>query len=155
MQPTRRHADPEHAEPPARWIAAFDPGRNVGFALVDAEGRLHRHAVLALEDVATLALPAGAEVVIGGGTGRRALREALRARGLAPREVDERDTSLRARELWRRSVPPRGLARLLPPGLRAPAGPIDDYAAWAIALRHLGLEELGRGKATRAPRGAR
>lgn len=155
MQPTRRDASPERPEPPVRWIAAFDPGRNVGYALVDADGRLHRRAVLALGEVATLALPAGAEVVIGGGTGRRALREALRARGLAPREVDERDTSLRARELWRRDVPPRGLARLLPPGLRAPAGPIDDYAAWAIALRHLGLEEPGHDATTRAPKGAR
>lgn len=154
MQPSPRDASPDRAEPPARWIAAFDPGRNVGYALVDGDGRLHRRTVLALDDVATLELPAHAEVVIGGGTGRRALREALRARGLEPREVDERDTSLQARELWRREVPPRGLARLLPPGLRAPPEPIDDYAAWAIALRHLGLEEPGR-DATRAPKGAR
>jgi hypothetical protein len=68
--------------------------------------------------------------------------------------VDERDTTLRARELWRRAEPPRGLARLLPPGLRSPPGPIDDYAAWAIALRYLGLDEPGR-TATRAPKGAR
>ena len=154
MEPPPRDARPDRGAPPPRWIAAFDPGRNVGHALVDGEGRLHRREVLALGDVATLELPAGAEVVIGGGTGRRVLREALRARGFTPHEVDERDTSLHARELWRHAVPPRGLARLLPPGLRSPPGPIDDYAAWAIALRYLGLEESEQRNA-RAPKGAR
>lgn len=154
MEPSPRDASPDRAEPPARRIAAFDPGRNVGYALVDGEGRLQRRAVLSVDDVATLELPAGAEVVIGGGTGRRALRAALWARGWTPHEVDERDTSLHARELWRRAEPPRGLARLLPPGLRSPPGPIDDYAAWSIALRYLGLEQPGR-NATRAPKGAR
>lgn len=148
------NANADRGDAPTRWIAAFDPGRNVGLAVVDGEGRLHRHAVLTLEDVATLELPTGAVVVIGGGTGRRALRDALRTRGWTPREVDERDTSLHARELWRRAVPARGLARLLPPGLRSPSGPIDDYAAWAIALRYLGLEEPGPRRA-RAPKGAR
>ncbi len=126
-------------EAPLRRVAAFDPGRNVGFALVDGRGRALRRAVLTLADVPTWPLPGDCEVVIGSGTGRADLRAALRARGLTVHEVDERDTTLRARELWRRTIAPRGGQRLLPPGLRSPPGPIDDYAAWAIALRYLGI----------------
>lgn len=131
------------AETPAaadgrRRIAAFDPGRNIGYAVVDGAGRLQRRAIVQLDEVAALPLPDGAEVVVGAGTGRRELRRALGARGLSVVEVDERDTTLLARDLWRRAHPPRGLGRLLPRGLRAPPGPIDDYAAWAIALRYLG-----------------
>jgi hypothetical protein len=123
--------------PAAPPVAAFDPGRNVGFALVSGEGRLLRNAVLRLEQVADLPLPADARVLVGGGTGRRDVRRALEARGRRVIEVDERDTTLRARELWRRTVAPRGLGRFLPPALRIPPGPIDDFAAWAIALRYL------------------
>jgi hypothetical protein len=118
-------------------VAAFDPGRNVGFALVAEDGRLLRQAVLELVDVATVPLPEDAQVIVGDGTGRGDVERLLRARGRPPQRVDEVGTSEEGRELWRRHVAPRGLARLLPRGLRAPAGPIDDYAAWAIALRYL------------------
>jgi hypothetical protein len=120
---------------------------------VARDGRLLRRAVLRLEQLAELPLPDEAHVVIGGGTGRRELRDALEARGRVVTEVDERDTSLRARELWRRTVPPRGRARLLPPALRTPPGPIDDFAAWAIALRYL-REEAGDDEAARPEGGA-
>lgn len=135
------HSEAARASVAPRWIAAFDPGRNVGFALVDERGHAVRRAVLRLPEVARVPLPPDAEVVIGAGTGREALRQALQARGVTVTEVDERDTSLQGRALWRRHAPARGWARLLPPGLRAPREPIDAFAAWAIALRHLGLEE--------------
>jgi len=138
--------------PAARHVAAFDPGRNVGFALVSGDGRLLRNAVLRLDQLAEVPLPADAHVVVGGGTGRREVRRALEARGRRVIEVDERDTSLRARELWRRTVRPRGVARFVPPALRTPPGPIDDFAAWAIALRY--LETGGRTDAARPGRGA-
>lgn len=125
-------------------VAAFDPGRNVGYALVDDEGRLVERRVLTLEEVATVVWPDGAHVVTGSGTGSRALREVLAMRGVTAQVVDERGTSEHARALWRRAEPARGLARLVPNGLRSPDRPIDDYAAWAIALRYLGVEQDGR-----------
>ena len=124
-------------------VAAFDPGRNVGYALVAPDGRRLDAAVL---DVAALEgevlrgrVPPGVRVVVGAGTGSARVVEALRAAGLSPELVDEVGTSLEGRALWRRSVPARGLARWWPPGLRVPREPIDDYAAWAIALRALGI----------------
>ncbi len=136
-------SEPAETLPTGRRVAAFDPGRNVGFALVDERGRALRRAVLTLAEVPTWPLPERCEVVIGSGTGRAGLRAALAQRGLTVHEVDERETTLRARELWRRTVAARGGQRLLPPGLRSPPGPIDDYAAWAIALRYLGIAPDG------------
>lgn len=118
-------------------IVAFDPGRNVGVAFVDASGRLLRHEIVTLASVDRLELPAGAVVVVGGGTGGRVLRERLEALGHTVETAAEEGTSLEARTLYFRDHPPRGWARLLPEGMRSPPVPIDDYAAYAIALRWL------------------
>lgn len=120
-------------------VAAFDPGRNIGFALVAASGAALSLAILRLAEVDDLRLPERATVVVGSGTGRVELMRALARHGREVTQVDECDTTLLARDLWRRSTPARGWSRLLPTALRAPPGPIDDYAAWAIALRYLGL----------------
>ncbi len=126
-------------------VAAYDPGRNVGFALVDAEGRAERLALATLDSLDEVAPPADAVVVVGSGTGRKELLRALRDRGLDPVAVDERGTSLEAQALWRAHASGRGRERWVPTGLRTPRAPIDQYAAWAIALRHLGLPlEVGR-----------
>ena len=118
-------------------IAAFDPGRNVGYALVDDAGRLIEKRVLNERDVSTLTLPEGCIVLLGDGTGRDALHATLQRAGHEVTLVDERGTSLAGRALWREHEPARGWQRLLPSGLRSPDQPIDDYAAWAIALRFL------------------
>lgn len=119
-------------------VLAFDPGHNLGAAWVRRDGTALRLAVLALPDLDQLVLPPDAVVLVGDGTGSRAVVERLRARGVAPTLVDERDTTLVGRGLYFRDHPPRGLSRLLPSGMRAPPRPIDDYAAYAIALRWLG-----------------
>lgn len=121
-------------------VVAFDPGRNVGFAVVDENGRLLDRAVLTIEQVDRQVWPADATLVVGSGTGRSDLQAALERRGQQARVVDEQGTSEIGRELWRRSEPARGWARWLPAGLRSPDRPIDDYAAWAIALRYLGVD---------------
>ncbi len=118
-------------------IVAFDPGRNVGMAVVSAEGKLLERRILTLAEVATVPLPSDARVIVGDATGSSALQAILREREVDFVLVDERDSSLEARKLYLRDHPPRGLERLLPPGLRSPPGPIDDYAAYALALRYL------------------
>ncbi len=118
-------------------VVAFDPGRRVGVAWVAAGGGLLWSAVIAAEDLGRVAVPVGARIVLGDGTGSRALAAALRALGLHAEPVDERGTSEHARVLYWRRHPPRGVARLVPVGLRVPPRPIDDYAAYAIALRAL------------------
>lgn len=51
--------------------------------------------------------------------------------------VDEKNSTLAARGLYWKLHPPSGLWRLVPLSLRVPPRPIDDLAAWEIALRAL------------------
>jgi hypothetical protein len=130
-------------------IAAFDPGKNIGYALVSRDGTLLHHEVLAEYHLATLELPADCTVLLGDGTGSRRLQAHLEQLGAAVQLVDEAGSTLEARQLYYRLNPPRGLQRLLPAGLRWPGRFIDDYAAYALALRYLATLEPS-GQATRA-----
>jgi len=121
-------------------LVAFDPGRHIGVAWLTAGGSLLFGAVITLDELARAAVPAGARVLLGDGTGSRELAAALRGRGLCPELVDETGTSEMARLLYWRRHPPRGVGRLVPLGMRVPPRPIDDFAAYAIALRVLGSE---------------
>ncbi len=49
--------------------------------------------------------------------------------------VDERNTTLEARELYWRLHAPSWWQRFLPRALWIPPRPLDDLAAWAIAMR--------------------
>lgn len=126
-------------------VAAFDPGRNVGFALVDERGRLLDGQVLTAEDVTKLAIPEHATVVVGGGTGSADLLRLLAARDVAVVTVDEVGTSLEGRRLYFELNPPALPWRLVPRGLWVPPRPIDDFAAYAIALRYLAKRGKGAG----------
>jgi len=118
-------------------LVAFDPGRNVGVAFVSPDGALVRAEVVTPEEAPGLALPAGATVLVGDGTGSASLVKALRSAGHDPVLVPEEGTTLEAKELYFRDHPPGLLMRLVPRGLRWPGRQLDDYAAYAIALRYL------------------
>jgi hypothetical protein len=51
--------------------------------------------------------------------------------------VDERYSSLQARDRYWQLFPPRGLVRLLPIGLREPPRPVDDIVAILLVERYL------------------
>lgn len=119
-------------------IVAFDPGRNIGVAFVTESGQLQRRAIIDVGSLPALTTPQGATILVGDGTGSRELVSELSAMGLRPEVVGERATTLEARALYFRDHPPQGWQRLLPIGMRSPPGPLDDYAAYAIALRWLG-----------------
>jgi len=118
-------------------IVAFDPGRNLGVAYVSAAGELLEGLVLESARLEAVTVPEGARVLVGDGTGSAELVAALRERGLEAELVPEEGTSLEARALYYQANEPRGLARLVPTGMRVPPVLIDDYAAYAIALRWL------------------
>ncbi|QTX32776.1 endonuclease [Aminithiophilus ramosus] len=137
---------------------AFDPGRNkVGWALAREGGRLVASGIVAVGEL-DLFLDAffGGElladrwlreelvprpwqigpgrVILGTGTGSDLLARRLLLRHISFEEVDESFSTLRARELYWRLHPPRGLLRLLPSGLRLPPRDVDDLAAWSLLL---------------------
>mgnify|MGYP001794719512 CR=1 FL=1 len=51
--------------------------------------------------------------------------------------VDERYSSLEARDRYWQLHPPKGWQRLLPPGMRQPSVPIDDIVAMLLIERYL------------------
>jgi hypothetical protein len=132
-------------------VVAFDPGRRIGVAWVDAHGRRLHGTIIEVAELDAVAVPATARVVVGDGTGCRALAAELSARGWQAERIDEVGTSERARALYWRDHGARGVGRLVPLGMRSPPRPIDDYAAYAIALRALSLapDEPRRARAHR------
>lgn len=128
-------------------IVAFDPGQNLGVAFVSDAGELMSGEVLSLAELGSLELPGGATVLVGDGTGSRQLVTRLAELGVVAELVSEEGTSLEARRLYYQHNEPRGWARLVPVGMRSPGVPIDDYAAYAIALRWLRREPAAEASA--------
>ncbi|NPV47173.1 MAG: resolvase [Armatimonadetes bacterium] len=125
-------------------VLAVDPGRDkCGLAVVVGE----RVALRALCPTAEVGLTCRylltrypqAALVVGHGTGAEAvcqhLRQACPQAQIA--SIEERDSTLQARQLYWSDHPPRGLLRLLPEGMRIPPRPVDDYAAVVLARRYL------------------
>ncbi len=76
-------------------------------------------------------------VALGSGTHADVVLEMVEGLGLPVSIVDERGTTLLARERYFRANPPRGWRRLIPRGMLLPPRPIDDFAALLIAERLL------------------
>ncbi len=129
-------------------LLAVDPGRaKCGLAVVagpreeDQSPRCLERAVVGTERL-TLAVaailrrrPEVCRILIGGGTNSATLRRALEAAfpQITLQTVDEFNTSARARQRFVQENPAPGWRRLLPPGLRSPEVPYDDYAAILLA----------------------
>jgi hypothetical protein len=125
-------------------IVAIDPG-SVKCGLTVAEGPepvYVRH--MAVVDTERLTLEVAAlqrrfpeitKIILGNGTRSAVLRGALSAAfpHLDLEIVPEHGTSARARARFLQEVPAPGWRKLLPPGLRAPEKPYDDYVALLLA----------------------
>jgi cysteine synthase len=83
------------------------------------------------DDVQTIILGSGT----GSGTLARAIREAFPAIHL--HLIDEKGTTLLARDRYFIDHPPRGWKALIPTSLQVPPEPIDDYAALILAEKFL------------------
>ena len=80
-------------------------------------------------------------VFLGDGTGMNMFKAHLR--GVFPdvTVIDERNSTLEARLTYWELHPPRGWRRLLPMSLQTPPRPVDDLAAYGIALKCVRYEE--------------
>jgi hypothetical protein len=123
-------------------LIALDPGQNLGIAFVEEDtGRLLWCEVITLEGLRTLDVPPNSSFVVGNGTGHEKVLEVLKARGFTYTLADEIGTTLEARTLYFEAHPPKGLLRFLPKGLWAAPRNLDDYAAYAVALRYLDTQK--------------
>jgi len=78
-------------------------------------------------------------LIVGSGTTSKSLVARLRDEmpGVGILVVDEKDTSMQARERYWVHHPRRGWRRLLPATMQVPPEPIDDFAALILAERVL------------------
>lgn len=131
---------------PSCLIAGVDPGRHkCGLVIADHnENRVEQAAILApdaaLDWLGHWQQKGLTRLVIGNGTGSKYWLRALAAWALEVQLVDERGTTLAARNRYWQLFPARGPMRLLPRGLRLPPRDLDDLAAQLLVERHLGRE---------------
>lgn len=133
-------------------ILGFDPGRDkCGLAVMGQQRQLLYHQVVpSSEAIATIQqlcqqFPIKT-VVMGDQTTAKSWRQKLESDLSASVPivlVDERYSSLEARDRYWQMYPPQGLQRLIPQGMREPPRPIDDIVAILLIERYLKLE-LGR-----------
>lgn len=127
-------------------ILGFDPGRDkCGVAVMGLDRQLHYHEVVPAKDaIATIEtlrqkFPISL-VVMGDQTTAKQWKKQLSqelTEALNIILVDERYTTLEARDRYWQMYPPKGLTRLLPPGMRQPPRPIDDIVAILLIERYL------------------
>ncbi len=132
-----------------RTIAAVDPGSaKCGVALVrrEADGSitLVERAIVPPDALAEKLYEIHERIpysllVVGSGTRSRPLvheiREKMPSMGILV--VDERDTSLQARERYWQHHKRKGWRRLLPSTMQTPPVPVDDFVALILAERVL------------------
>ncbi|MBW4631273.1 MAG: pre-16S rRNA-processing nuclease YqgF [Iphinoe sp. HA4291-MV1] len=127
-------------------VLGFDPGRDkCGLAVMGLDRQLYHHQVVsATEAIATIMslrqqFPISL-LVMGDQTTAKHWKKQLYAELADPLNVilvDERYTSLEARDRYWQMYPPKGLAKLIPQGLRQPPRPVDDIVAILLIERYL------------------
>ena len=126
-------------------LLGLDPGRaKCGIAIVGIDRSLHYHQVVPVEDVTSTiqtlrqTYPVSG-IVMGDQTGAQQWQQQLQALPEVPRItlVDERYSSLEARDRYWQMYPPSGLGKLIPQSLRSIPRPIDDIVAILLVERYL------------------
>jgi len=127
-------------------ILGFDPGRDkCGLAVMALDRQVYYHqVVLAKEAIATIETlqqkyPISL-MVMGDQTTAKQWKQQLYQELTAALNiilVDERYTTLEARDRYWQMYPPKGLTKLLPKGMRQPPRPIDDIVAILLIERYL------------------
>ncbi|MCU0552322.1 MAG: resolvase [Leptolyngbya sp. Prado105] len=128
-------------------ILGFDPGRQkCGVAVMGVDRRIYYHQVVASEAMISTIESLRNQfpislLVMGDQTSSKSWRQKLQAELVEPMRiitVDERNSSLEARDRYWQMYPPKGLMRLIPEGMRTPPRAIDDIVAILLIERYLG-----------------
>ena len=127
-------------------ILGFDPGRQkCGLAVMGVDRRVYYHKVVSadttIETIQSLRTQFPISLLImGDQTSSKIWKQKLETELIDPMRVitvDERNSSLEARDRYWQLYPPKGLNRLIPEGMRTPPRPIDDIVAILLIERYL------------------
>jgi RNase H-fold protein (predicted Holliday junction resolvase) len=127
-------------------ILGFDPGKDkCGLAVMGLDRQLYYHQVVtaqkAIATIETLRQQFPVSLLVMGNQTtakqwKQQLNETL-VEQLSIILVDERYSTLEARDRYWQMYPPKGLTKLLPQGMRQPPRPIDDIVALLLIERYL------------------
>ncbi len=132
-------------------ILGFDPGRDkCGIAIMDKNRQLHYHQVVESPKITTTITQLNQQfdinlIVIGDQTTSKIWQQNLTkiiSEKVPIIKIDERYSSLEARDRYWQIYPPQGLVRLIPPGMRIPPKPIDDIVAIILIERYLNSKSI-------------
>ena len=127
-------------------ILGFDPGRDkCGVAVMNADRSVVYHQVIesnrAIATMQELCQQFSVElIVMGDRTTAKSWYQQLTSdlsTSIPIVMVDENNSTLEARDRYWEMYPPRGLKRLIPPGMRIPPRPVDDIVAIVLIERYL------------------
>jgi RNase H-fold protein (predicted Holliday junction resolvase) len=127
-------------------ILGFDPGKDkCGLAVMGLDRQLYYHQVVAAADAIAIINTLRQQfpismLVMGNQTTAKRWKQQLHqelAEALNIVLVDERYSTLEARDRYWQMYPPQGLIKLLPQGMRQPPRPIDDIVAILLIERYL------------------
>ena len=142
-------------------ILSVDPGRDkTGCAVVEEDGSLVVKKVIPTKNyekeiAKLLSSFTPRALIMGNGTRHREMKERseklLQAmdRDIPVILVDEKYTTEMGEQWYRKDHPPKGLARLIPEGMRTIPVPVDDYVVSIIgniSLGHVKAEDVGHRK---------
>ncbi|MEG4075736.1 pre-16S rRNA-processing nuclease YqgF [Microcoleus sp. Pol14C2] len=127
-------------------ILGFDPGKDkCGIAVMGRDKKVCYHQVV-LSEAAISTIQSLCEqfpielLVMGDQTTSKSWKQKL-TQSLSPEieivRVDERFSSLEAKERYWEMYPPTGFSRLIPQGMRTPPRPVDDIVAIVLIQRYL------------------
>ncbi|MGP1384710.1 MAG: pre-16S rRNA-processing nuclease YqgF [Thainema sp.] len=138
----------------AKILLGFDPGRDkCGIAVMDTDQKLYDHQVV-LSAAVIKAIQdyqrhyAIGQLIMGNQTSANQWQQRLQTELPNPPEialVDERYSSLEARDRYWQMYPAQGLARLIPQGMRTISRPIDDIVAILLIERYLAAQSIKAG----------
>jgi RNase H-fold protein (predicted Holliday junction resolvase) len=127
-------------------ILGFDPGKDkCGVAVMGVDRQLHYHEVVLSENaIASIEelrqrFPISL-LVMGDQTTSKRWKQQLQSELSEEMNIvliDERYSTLEARDRYWQMYPPQGLTKLLPQGMRQPPRPIDDIVAILLIERYL------------------
>lgn len=129
-------------------ILGFDPGRDkCGLAIADKKRILYHQVVdshKAITIIQQLLKEYGVDViVIGNGTTSKDWSKKIKDNSnenLSIVAVNEKNSTLEARDRYWIMYPPNRLQRIIPPGLRVPPRPVDDIVAILLIERYLNVQ---------------
>ena len=127
-------------------ILGFDPGRDkCGVAVMEKNRHIHFHQVVesakAIATIEQLCQQFPIElIVMGNQTTAKSWQQQIKSNlslSIPIIMVDERNSSLEARDRYWQMYPPQGLRKLIPQGMRLPPRPVDDIVAILLIERYL------------------